>query len=263
MLWSELAGYKKGNVVSFFGKEFNQIRCIESSDLEITGGDRFTHSFAVSGLRKDATNLIVIEIRMFNDKGHYCKNHCAFIEIRYIEKSNIFEASLVDWVPSSVDCIGVVDTEGFVKMRIDDSIFSTDPSCEDGIYFIGKENICCNYLAGRISVDEVVAAAEETQKEIDLQQRCDELERENVAISFDKTKLTQEIDEILSTMESIKRNWEEMAFWKNAAIQLRYAVNSSWFSKIYGCSRMNSGSRWISRRKKIKEALKLFPDVNK
>lgn len=266
MLWSDITGCKSGKeVVSFFGKESNEIKCIESSDLEITGGDKFTHSFAVSGLRKDATNLIVIAVKLLNDKGHYCGSHCAFVEICFIGKSQIFEASLIDWVPSSADRIGVVDTEGFIKMRIDGKIFSTDPSVDDGIYFIGEENVCCNYLASRVTANEVVLSAEETQKQIDLQERCDELEKEKESISKEFAKLAIEVegwrDKVKECMEINKGVQKEFDLWKKAATRLRDAVKSPLIKKRYGCSRRGGGFMFETRGARINEALRLFPDI--
>lgn len=270
MLWSKIAGCKPGKeVVSFFGKESNEISCIESSDLEITCGDKPTHSFAVSGLRKDATNLIVVEIKLLNDKGHYYGKHCAFVEICYTEESQIFEASLKDWTPSSVNRIGVVDTNGFVKIRINNNTFFTNPKHDKDTYFIGKKNVCCSYLAGLIDAEDVTAAAEETQRQISLQERYNDLEERYDDLKRANKMLSVELDLIrganIRLIAEHKRDWDSLQDkifgWEKAATRLRDAVRSPLIKKRYGCSKRGGGFMFETRGARVEEALRLFPDI--
>lgn len=267
------------DLVSFQGKNFNLITCKGSSDLKITGGRGYAESFVVSGLRKDCENLLVVAVNLHNEKRR-SSGHISFIlEIKCYKRQEEDRTIVKQWTPSIVDRIAAVDEYGNIEMRIDDKTFSTYPRRQDGSYYINNPDVCLNYLAGRIGVEDVMAAAKETQKQIDLQTRCDELEKINKNLSGEvaslqnlsddyRDKLSQTIKSYKSQIEGLLTGQnrivnslrKDVSDWKEAATQLRDAVKSPFFKKRYGCSRMGGGFVIETRGARIKEALSLFPD---
>ncbi|KKP82236.1 MAG: hypothetical protein UR82_C0041G0001, partial [Candidatus Moranbacteria bacterium GW2011_GWF1_35_5] len=193
------------------------------------------------------------------------------------------ERSVVrQWESTAVDRIAVVDKDGNIEMRIIDNVFSTDATRQDVSYYISNPNVCLNYLAGRIGVEEVMAAAEETQKQIDLQQRCTHLEHEakylqemldraeatNSSLSkelelsvINEYGLKEEKSRLIEAHETKCASLQkDMRDWKEAATQLRDAVNSNWFMRAYDCVGGGNIYMFETKKTRIKEALKLFPD---
>lgn len=261
----------KEDLVFFQGKGCDLITYKGSSDLQITGGKEPSESFVVSGLRKDCENLLVVMVNLHNEKRRPSGNISFILEINCYMHQEEDCTVVKQWKPSIVDRIATVDKNGNIEMRIGDNVFSTNPRRQDVSYYINNPNTCINYLAGRIGAEDVMAAAKETQKQISLQERCDELERINQELSEKITSSEKLVRGFVATLKQLQNDHEyqlknlrdEIARQINIiATQLRDAVKSPWLT-IIRPSRMGSNTQLITRGQKIKKALELFPDNEK
>ncbi|MFZ2153842.1 MAG: hypothetical protein WAV16_01310 [Candidatus Moraniibacteriota bacterium] len=270
MLWSQnIAVTINGKTVLIDGKFNYVIRLLGCSVEDVLGGEEGSSSFVVN-FSNERDELLAVKIA-----GSY-----TFIYLQWKEDKISFDAQR-NWIPSG-DRLGIINPDGYIEMKTQGKLFSTDPNASDGVFFVGDANACCKFLVGHIDLEELMLAAQETQKQIDIQGRCAHLEQEakylqevNSQLEANKAVLYEEIE--LSTINEY--GWKEekcrliedheaelkalrkyITDWKEAATQLRDAVNSPFIEKRYGCSRTGEGFVFERRKTRIKKALELFPD---
>lgn len=261
MLWdTHVALTINGNNILVEGKGDFGVLCIGST-VDILRGNSGRSSFlaTISGERNE-----LLAVHVNKHPRHYF--HFIHVQggggvLRVNENRN--------WIPYG-DRLGIINSNGHIKIKTRGKVFSTDPKASDGAFFVGDANACCKYLSGQIDLEELMAAAEETQKQIDLQQRCEDLDANNSNLHQDielllanESRWRKEKSRLIEAHEAeCKALREEIARQVHISTQLRDAVKSPIVSRVFdGDDGFFRGyHRLVLRKSLIKEALKLFPD---
>ena len=278
MLWSHgiVVNPSKG-ILLVEGHGDNEVKCIATSGLKVVGGENFSNSFLVSGFSTDYNNLILVKVRGRRANGAF------IVDVKLDSDGRPLADKEKNWIPKSDRALASVDKEGYIEWHFGDRVFSTDPKRKDGVFYVSDPGVFLSYLIGRIPWDAVFQSAEETQKQIDLQQRCTHLENEakylqemldrseetNLSLSKElelsvvneyglKEKKSRLIEAHETKCASLQK---DMRDWKEAATQLRDAVNSPFLTIAEKkCVEMHGAPIFELRSARIKEALSLFPD---
>lgn len=256
MLWNnDIVVTINGNNVLLEGRGSFMIRCLGST-AAVFGGESKAASFLIA-LQEEREELLAV----VSNRGAW------FIFIQW-ENGKAYVDENKNWVPFG-DRLGRISSQGYIEIRSQGKIFSTDPSVNDGVFFVGDGDACCNHLLGYIDIEELISAAEETQRQIslqerysDLEERCDNLERTNKMLSVELDLIRGANIRLIAEHKCDWDSLQDKIFgWEKAATRLRDAVKSPLIKKRYGFSRRGGGFMFETRGARIKEALRLFPDI--
>jgi hypothetical protein len=248
------------------GRGCNQILCAESSGLQIIGGKSFTNSFIATGFT-EGSNLIAIKVRIMNDKGtSFIREAAFFLSIENKDKMLLVNTK-ENFLAFENGRVGLIDNKGYITTQIGKDIFTTNHEYEERHYFIGEKDVCCNYLAGHISADEVMKSAKFTQatrkfhqaQAIMFQKEIGTLKAENKRIKLHFKKIYEASKK--ETMDTLK----ELVTWKTTATALQEAITPLHYCPPHVISPFCFGkyrAEEKERNEKIRKALELFPQMN-